>query len=897
MVKPSVVLGSESWLNTDVMNSEIFPDCYTCYRKDRNSLGGGVFILVDSTISSCEVNVDVGTCEAVWCQLMLDNGKALSVCSFYRPPQSSAGVLSQLAQSAEMIKSDCMVIGGDFNLPTVEWSHKPCSPAAARCSVQEMESLIDVFSLHQFVREPTRGNNILDLILTNTPEIVLSTTVIPGISDHRAVISEMKLGYVKTVGSKGRQVYNYGKANVDGINDAIRAYLTVFEIEAESKNATHLWSMLKGKLLELRQRYVPSWVMTSRRSKSKPWFSKKLRCLSRKKEKLYRAYKQRSTEFNLEKLKRATHEFKSVLRSEKDAFFSTIHRRLQDNPKEFWKHVKRNGKDNLSIPPLKISDGFVCDDLEKAESFNQYFCSVFSTTSTTDNNQLLRCGTGVMEDLLISTRGIECLLQNLNVSKAGGPDGLSNSMLKLCAQSLAPFLKIIYDKSLHDSCIPEDWKNAGVVPIHKSGPRDIVSNYRGVSLTCVVCKILEHVLYTSIVEYMNANSLFNVKQHGFRKGLSCVTQLTEFVYDLAGALDERFSVDCVFLDFRKAFDTVPHFLLIKKLISYNINPQVISWIQEYLRLRRQFVIVNGMKSSPAEVTSGVPQGSVLGPLLFLIFINDITDGVFSNMRLFADDCVLYRTICRTEDSGVLQQDLERINLWCEKWRMQLNLAKCAHMTFTRKKITQITSYSINNTVLTQVLEYKYLGVFFTPDLTWNRHVDHVAAQACRALGFLRRNAKNFPQVSKELLYKSIVRSVMEYACTVWDPWTVKNSSKLERVQNQAARFVSGNYTMDFSATQTKDALGWELLECRRRKLRLKFFHSIYHSSTGLRRELYMLEPHYKSKRVDHEFKVREFSCKTDVFKRSFFPQTVSDWNRLPCHVISVRNNDTFFTML
>lgn len=194
-------------------------------------------------------------------------------------------MLSQLAQSAEMIKSDCMVIGGDFNLPTVEWSHKPCSSAAARCSVQEMESLIDVFSLHQLVREPTRGNNILDLILTNTPEIVLSTTVIPGISDHRAVISEMKLGYVKTVGSKCRQVYNYGKANVDGINDAIRAYLTVFEIEAESTNATHLWSMLKEKLLELRQRYVPSWVMTSRRSKSKPWFSKKLRCLSRKKRK------------------------------------------------------------------------------------------------------------------------------------------------------------------------------------------------------------------------------------------------------------------------------------------------------------------------------------------------------------------------------------------------------------------------------------------------------------------------------------------------------------------------------------------------------------------------------------------------------------------------------------
>lgn len=380
--------------------------------------------------------------------------------------------------------------------------------------------------------------------------------------------------------------------------------------------------------------------------------------------------------------------------------------------------------------------------------------------------------------------------------------------------------------------------------------------------------------------------MFNPAQHGFRKGLSCVTQLTEFTHDIAESLDHRLSVDCAFLDFQKAFDTVPHASLIEKLGAYSIHPQVISWIRSYLASRKQFVIVNGAQSQIGSVTSGVPQGSVLGPLLFLLYINDITDGIQSQMHLFADDCVLYREVKCIDDVAVLQQDLEKINEWCTKWHMKLNAKKTVYMTFTRKKYPHTSSYNLNSVPLKQVSDYKYLGVYFTSFLRWQRHVDYVAAKAGKVLGFLRRNAKTFPVPTKELLYKTNVRPLLEYACTVWDPPAKRDIDKLESIQNLAARFVSGNYCRTIGAESIKETLNWEHLDNRRRKMRLKFFHAVYHGCVGIENTKYLLAPHYVSDRVDHMFKVREIACKTDLFRLSFFPRTIREWNQLPSNIAS-----------
>lgn len=214
--------------------------------------------------------------------------------------------------------------------------------------------------------------------------------------------------------------------------------------------------------------------------------------------------------------------------------------------------------------------------------------------------------------------------------------------------------------------------------------KDVV-NYRPISFTSLSCKVIEHILYSEVIGNMITNNLLIKEQHGFRKGFSCTTQLVEFYHDLASDVDEGGQIDFIFLDFQKAFDTVSHSLLLNKLRMLNLDLAVLRWIENYLFQRRQCVVLNGKNSDYVDVTSGVPQGSVLGPLLFLIYINDISFGISSCIRLFADDCVVYRKIKSSDDAAQLQVDLDHIHSWCSTWKMNLNPKKCVNLCFTKKK--------------------------------------------------------------------------------------------------------------------------------------------------------------------------------------------------------------------
>lgn len=215
------------------------------------------------------------------------------------------------------------------------------------------------------------------------------------------------------------------------------------------------------------------------------------------------------------------------------------------------------------------------------------------------------------------------------------------------------------------------------------------------------------------------------------------------------------------------------------------------------------------------------------------------------------------------------------------------------MCFSRKRTPHDFSYTVNSTRLLSVKKHKYLGVYFTHTLSWSRHIDHVTNKACRVLGFLRRNAKKLPLEANVLLYKSNVRSVLEYACAVWDPWSACDVSRLERIQNIAIRFVCSNYTRNFSVSKAKESLGWEQLQKRREYLKMKLFHNIFHSRTGIDPRRYFSNPDYVSLRLDHQNKIKEIACKTEAFKMSFFPRTISQWNRLPSDVATIPSNEVF----
>ena len=271
------------------------------------------------------------------------------------------------------------------------------------------------------------------------------------------------------------------------------------------------------------------------------------------------------------------------------------------------------------------------------------------------------------------------------MNKASGPDQIPCWILKVAADQIAPFLQKIFTLSLKAGTIPCDWKNANIHAIYKKGDKSTPSNYRPISLTSVPCKIMERVLFHHIMLHLGKYNILSNAQHGFRKNRSCETQLITIIEDFARNLDQGCQTDVILLDFSKAFDTVPHQRLLSKLENCGLRGEINEWIREWLCDRQQTVVVDGEKSLPVKVSSGVPQGTVLGPLMFLIYINDISDGIESQIRLFADDTILYGIVKGLGDATSLQRDLDKLIDWSKEWQMSFNTDKCSVLRICRSK--------------------------------------------------------------------------------------------------------------------------------------------------------------------------------------------------------------------
>lgn len=304
-----------------------------------------------------------------------------------------------------------------------------------------------------------------------------------------------------------------------------------------------------------------------------------------------------------------------------------------------------------------------------------------------------------ISDAVINTDGILNLVLNLDVKKCTGPDGIHNAFLVRYSMWSSKYLTIIFNKSLSSATVPSSWKLAKVLPLFKSGDRQCLSNYRPISLTSQSCKMLEHIIHKHIMLFLESNNLLSNFQHGFRRGFSTVTQLTEFAHDILHNLDVGNQVDAIFIDFSKAFDTVLHSKLLAKLNAILNNPHLVDWISSFLSSRSQFVSYNSSHSTAVDVTSGVPQGSVLGPLLFLIYINDLPHNISSNIRLYADDCVLYEVINGPNDHRHLQESFAMFCSWCSTWQMRINFDKTVLMSFCNKSSVSHFSYSFNGRVV------------------------------------------------------------------------------------------------------------------------------------------------------------------------------------------------------
>lgn len=625
-----------------------------------------------------------------------------------------------------------------------------------------------------------------------------------------------------------------------------------------------------------------------------PWYNRYLNRLSNKKKRLFRTARNSLKPERWTAYKSAALAYSRALKTTKFSFFNvTLPNILKSNPKRFWSIIKPSTNDKVSL--LSATGNPIPDHL-CATSLNDSFVQSFSSSSVDRHHPKLQsCNYYCMDPIVFDSHGIIPIINNLKQTSSSGIDGINSKFLRNTVEYTSIILESIFSQSYHDGVLPEDWKTAKVIPVHKAGDKQNPSNYRPISLTSIPCKIMEHIILTHLVNFLEDNSFFSLTQHGFRKGFSCETQLLSFTNDLHFYLDSAFSTDCIFLDFAKAFDKVNHSLLLYKLSILNIDPSVLNWIRAFLFSRLQFVHANDTNSSTVPVGSGVPQGSVLGPLLFLIYINDLPATVNSRICLFADDCVIYRKITNDSDIRSLQVDLNNILDWCHNWKMELNIKKCKSMRVSRSNTT-CPPYFLHSHPLESVRSYRYLGIHITNTLSWKLHIEHIASKANKTLGYLRRNFTLAPSSLKSLLYMTYVRPQMEYASSIWDPGQVSLTQVLETVQNRATRFILGNYHRTSSVTQMKKSLNLLPLATRRKHFRICLFHKIFYSNFQLRSRWIQPAP-FISHRRDHQHKVTVPHCNTVTCAQSYFPLTSKEWNSLPASLTSITDSTQFRRIL
>ena len=669
------------------------------------------------------------------------------------------------------------------------------------------------------VQTPTRGENTLDLFATNNDTLVTRCDTIPGMSDHDCVLVESRLRPKKFRVRRGTFPV-WKKANWNDIKTHLNeAWGRLPQDQKDNSTSDSLWVWFKMTLEGAIQKHVPH-----RQVKGKgrhPWISRSLKRLMRKEAKLFSKKKHQPKQHNISRHKQAQRQIQKKFRQEywtyiNQILFSPADKDTPPYKKTLWNYIKHCKKDFIGVGTLldNTSGELLTEPRRKAELLNDQFQSVFSRNTPLMLKHLCQQATKllparetseerrhpIMPDFMISSDGISKLLKNLKPNKAAGPNKIRPLVLRELREEIAPILEAIFTKSLDTGKLPDDWKSANVVPIYKKGSKHLPVNYRPVSLTCICSKLMEHIVVSQIAKHLDRHRILDPNQHGFRKGLSCETQLIQFVQELHSNTAQGKQVDAIVMDFSKAFDKVAHSRLLYKLDKYGIEGKTKNWIKDFLTNRSQQVVLDGMASSNVPVTSGVPQGSVLGPILFLIFINDISDRITSNIRLFANDTIIYRNIKNTEDAEKLQTDLHTLERWSREWQMEFHPSKCntLHITWSRSPI--LRDYMLYNTTLEAVDSAKYLGVTLTTDLRFNRHIDNIRKNASGTVQFLKRNLRISSSEVKTQAYQIYVRPRLEYAASVWDPFTKTNKDKLEMVQRYSARWTLGRYHNRSSVT-------------------------------------------------------------------------------------------------
>ena len=840
--------------------------------------------------------------EAVWCTISLTGNDKLLIGGIYRSPNSTLNnndsLLTLLHQTVDAPFTHLLIMG-DFNYKDIDRKSKR-SKLGPNSDTSKFFDTLQILGLHQHVTEPTRFRSdqtpsVLDLIISKEREMIEHIDYKPPIakSDHVLLSFHFKV-YGQNVPPKA--TYQYFKCDYNALRNHLKSG-NWNQTAKPNYNIEAKWKYFNTELSRAVNMFIPK---SNNRSNPNPaWINRDVAQKIHAKHKAWNTFIKHKTEENWIIYTRKCNVATKTVKKEKRNFDMKISQTIKKNPKTFWRTVRGRCKMRSGISDLINNKGIkASNDLDKAECLNDFFSTVFTCEDTSSIPSLPHKHVNqTLHTVEITYAQVHKLLSKLKTNKSPGPDHIHNKVLYEARNYITAPLVDLYRSTLDSGYIPQIWKVADVVPIHKKGTKTDPNNYRPVSLTSSVCKILETIIRDSLPLHLEKNNLYSPAQYGFRSGRSCCTQLLEVVNDWSSAIDSFKPVDVVYLDYRKAFDSVPHQRLLVKLEAYGIQGQVLSWIKHFLLDRFQRVVVNGVQSKNTLVTSGIPQGSVLGPIMFLIYVNDLPEGILSSLKLFADDTKIYRSISSADDRILLQEDLDRLSLWSVKWQLPFNINKCKviHIGHNNSQY-KYTMYSTNKETneITGVKEENDLGVICDSSLNFSSHINECIRKANQRLGLIRRNFKFINEKSFLLLYTSLVRPIIEYCSPVWYPLHKKDSVSLEKVQRRATKLIK--HLRHLKYPERLRRLNLPSLEYRRRISDLIQIYRMIHSIDDINYQKFFTIAENKTTR-GHSFKIYKQRAETNIRKGVLGLRAHNDWNSLTETVVSFETLDQFKSRL
>ena len=892
----SVFIVNESWLDESISDNDIQIPGYDVIRRDRNRQGGGVCIYIMSNLKYSILQgygIDI---ESAWICIDIYS-KKIVVGTVYRPPSANKfyddSILNELEKLTAM--NENVILLGDLNVDCLKNNVS---------QTNFIGCLEDIFSMTQLVNEPTRETptsvSLIDVILSTKPELHGVTDVLRvAMSDHYCVQTTLNKQVNNNVKHNSLTFRNFKSFQIERFLEDVK--LMVKNLNSED-NLLILWLNFKNGFLETSNKHAP-FVTRRLKNRTNRWMSYDTIKLMYRRDHV----KQKAVKFKCQtkwnEYRKLRNQVTMQIRTEKNNYYLQQSKQCDNNPKNVWKFLNKVIKNKNMVPP---PNDLLPDEL------NEYFSTIGEDTAKKyferSNEQSYPWKGPNFTTSSFTFREVDLdivlkLLKNLGDTSSNDVLGFDGKLMFLSAAIIAPLITKMFNMSLKNGIVIDDWKVSNVTPVFKGGDdRYEKGNYRPISVISHIAKILEKIVQKQLVQYLIENELLCIDQSAYRKFHNTQTSLHKCNEDWIDNLcDNVFTAVC-FLDIRKCFDTIDHEILIDKLKRYGIVNTEASWFRSYLKDRSQFVKCNGKMSNKCFVPIGVPQGSVLGPVLFSLFVNDINCHVYpSAINLYADDTLLYSVgnSCN-EASEKLQMSLDEICKWYYGNRLALNENKSKCMLITSKYRTRqgndLLHVNMNDTNIEQVRAVKYLGVTIDENLTWNDHISVL----CKNIGFkvsILARIRNMvtPEMLK-IVYNSIIQPSIDYAITVWGHTSLENLNKVQRLQNKAARIICNDF--DYINTRGIDLvkqLKWMNVNERflyfERLLMFKCIHGMApdYLTNGIIMDIEIRNVNTRT----HDMNVYIPFPKNELAKQSIYYSAGQNWNDLQPDLKEITNINGF----